>query len=80
MRTVELHYDEEKLAEVPTMQLQQAIGRLSIWAYSGYPRVRICNDGKNDLIAFYTDANDVSSRFTIGAVWRPESKEYTFHS
>jgi len=80
MRTVELHYDEEQLMDVPTMQLQQAIGRLSLWAYSGYPKVRIYNDGKNDLIAFYTDTNDDSIRYTIGAVWRPESKEYTFHS
>jgi len=80
MRTVELHYEEERLVEVPTIQLQQAIGRLSIWAYSGYDKVSVYSDGKNDLIAHYIDLNDSDHRYTIGAVWRPESKEYTFHS
>lgn len=76
-RTVEINVDLDRVKHENNQQLQQAIGRLSLWGPT-LQTVRIFNDGDNDLIAVYLD-NDVR-RYVIGAVWRPESNEYTFHS
>lgn len=80
MRIVELYYDEEQLMDVPDLEIQRAIGRMSLWSLNRYEKVRIFHDRGKDLIAHYIDLNDSDNRYTIGAVWRPESKEYTFHS
>ena len=77
MRKIELNFNEDQILHGNYQQLFQAIGRISWRAMDGYETVRIFNDGKNDLIAYY---EGTWGKFVMGAVWREESKEYTFHS
>jgi hypothetical protein len=79
MRTITLNIDMGKLEDAPDLNIQAAIGRLAVWALDGYAQVTISNDGRNDLIATYVDYTR-ARKFTIGAVWRFDSQEYTFHS
>lgn len=78
MRTVELHLDIDRI-QAPVLKVQQAIGRLSMWGEGSFPTVKIFNDGDNDMVATYHDSEGVR-KYVIGAVWRPSSNEYTFHS
>jgi len=73
-RSVHLFLDDSILSK----EAQYAIGRLSVWAGSKYPIVRIFNDGKTDFVATYHDVNG-RLLYTIGAVLR-DNGEYSFHS
>jgi len=82
-RTIAYHFDGDQFRDVPGDQFLQAIGYLSWWGGSAYDLVDIHKDSlstKNmDLIAYYSNSKD-DSKFVLGAVWRKDMKEYTFHS
>jgi len=78
MRTIELNIDMKRIEHGNADQIFIAIGRMAAWGLDGYPNCRIYNDGQNDLVAIYS--NPDGRKFTMGAVWRAKSNEYTFHS
>ncbi len=58
-----------------------AMGRLVTWAIDGYDRVDIYGDkAVQGFVAHYTSTTDPKKTYTIGAVWREEAQEFTFHS
>ena len=75
MRTIEFRFD---VPDVDPQQFRNAIAYLTLWSLDRYDTVRIYSDGAFDLVAVYTNSDN--QRYTIGAVWRPTSGEYTFHS
>ena len=79
MRTIQLEIDINKTdINVPVAKLFNAIGYLSTWNQTSYPKVVIYNDGKDaNLIAHYYKENG-SHGYTIGAVWHGD--DYGFHS
>jgi hypothetical protein len=77
-RTIKIDLDTTILPDNQE-QINKAMVRLIHWGSDSYPEVAIYNDGKNDMVAVYfSEAGE--RRYVIGAVWRPESNEYTFHS
>lgn len=86
MRTVKLHLHQDQLTElmkfidVKNDVINSVIGRLSKWGFEAYPFVDIYHDGDTDFVAVYRDSADSQPRFTIGAVWHKEDKEYGYHS
>lgn len=80
-RTIEITFQEDpKIYKEFIHQAQKAIGRLSLWGIDGYDKVTIWPDGKGlDFIAHYENTQN-SSKYTIGAIWREDTKEYSFHS
>ena len=69
-----------ELPEDAEDQIAAAIKRLSEWAVHRYLVVDIYSEGKHNMIACYRDCLDGETRYVIAAIWRPEAKEYTFHS
>ncbi len=57
----------------------RAMGRLATWAVDDFNRVDIYNDGKDDFVAHYSDTEH-DRKYVIGAIWRKETEEFTFHS
>jgi hypothetical protein len=86
MRTVKLHIDNEQLTELMKLidvkhsVIHAVFGRLSMWGFGSYPVVDIYHDGDADFVAVYREETGSPPRFTIGAVWHKEDKEYGFHS
>ncbi len=72
MRTIRIH------CKLPAVDYTKAIAYLTTWAMDSYTEVDIYEDGGNDLVACYSCETD--RKYIIGAVWRKESGEYTFHS
>lgn len=77
MRKIELELSNEFKDYCPQAELFKAVGRLSVWALDKFDTVKICEDGKTDLIAYYT-ATTSEAKYIIGAVWR--GNEFSFHS
>ena len=73
MRTIEINITEDTLPPVDQKEVQDAIGRLSMWALDQFDTVKIYNDGKFDLVANYSRSDNAACKYVIGA-------EYTFHS
>lgn len=65
-------------------EFHEAVGYLSTWNIDGYPFVRIMFDARHcEFIATYwSDKPEDGKRpdYVIGAIWREESKRFSFHS
>ena len=73
MRTVEMKF------EMPDADVSEAIAYFTMWSYTSFDKVTICNNGENDLIAYYSQS-DGERHYVIGAVYREELGNYSFHS
>ena len=94
MRRIEIHVTEEQIQDLSRderQKLEAAIQRLATWAMFSerYSHCYIYPDRKlPDLIACYFDgprSNDNGEpvgklTFQMGAVWRKDRNEYSFHS
>jgi hypothetical protein len=88
-RIVENHIQMAVIEEnkIDLREFWRAFGYLSNWASHSdrYKVVRIMHDDLNgDMLAnFYEKVEDIGKtrpNYQIGAIWRSETKEYTFHS
>jgi len=88
-RIVENHIQMEVITDnnIDIEKFWRAVGYLANWASHSerYKVVRILHDSFNgDLLAnFYEKVEDIGTsrpNYQIGAIWRSETKEYTFHS
>ena len=79
-RIINNHLVYTELPKTGEEQIAAAIKRLSEWASQHYPVVDLYNDGKFNMLACYRDYPEGETKYAIGAVWRPGSNEYTFHS
>jgi hypothetical protein len=75
MRKITLNFDQES---APNARL--ALGYLATWALDGYDTVDVFLDGGDDLVAVYKDSASPGKKYVIGAVWREERNEFSFHS
>lgn len=66
--------------EIPRQDVFTAIGYLAQWAIAGqnYPNVRITVQNDGEMLAVYTNPEDSTKRYVIGAVWHGD--HYGFHS
>lgn len=61
-----------------TEEVHKALGYATAYGAIGeYDTVNIYRDGGADFVCIYKRGEH---SFTMGAVWRPERKTYTFHS
>ena len=59
-------------------EVYKALGYATAYAATGeYDTLDIYQDGGADFVCIYRRGEH---SFTMGAVWRPELKTYTFHS
>lgn len=73
MRRIQIHIKEVK------PEMQEAIGYLAIWNYSGFSQVHIYPDGKQHIVAHYSNLRN-ERQYTIGAIYHDETGKYSFHS
>lgn len=78
-RNVNMNIDTDRLPDVTRGEMQRTVGYLATWGLSRFSEVSISNDGTNNLIAGYSN-QEGEVGFVIGAVWRENDQEYTFHS
>ena len=76
MRRIEIHLTPEQIKEE---RRGPAILRSIMWAYDAYDMVRIHPEGKNNMIAYYSDTK-TAMEFVIGCIWRPNESRYSYHS
>ena len=62
-----------------SFDIDKAMQRLVDWSKSDYNLVKILNDGKDNMIAYYLNTKN-GAKFEMGAVWRKETNKFTFHS
>lgn len=88
MRDITIHITPDEMKDLidatEPIELTEAMGYFATWGLTstGYDTVNIHRDwhDKTDLVAIYTCKDNPTSRFTMGAVWRNERKQFTFHS
>jgi hypothetical protein len=94
MRTITIDITPEDFLELARntdhVYLTETIGYLSTWGITAnrYNTVHIYMDwhSKTDLVAHYSNDEETQAtkgkyqRFTMGAVWRKDKGEFTFHS
>ena len=78
-RTIHNRVDYNRLPDDARFQIAEAIKRYTSWGFDNYDTVNIFNDGKNDMIGCFSDSKG-SQKFTMGAVWHPKERIYTYHS
>ncbi len=73
--------------DIPTQEVDKAVGYLSNWASQMYKTCVISHDGlEGDIIALFWKGEQLPGRpdYTIGAIWRKigneKSPSYSFHS
>lgn len=86
MRTVQHNYEPEGyqalVERTDHVEVLKALGHLSTWGAAHYPAVTIfalSRDNDEMVACYYMDGASAPS-FTMGAVWRPDEKRFTFHS
>ena len=88
-RTVKNHIQSKVMEEagIPMAHYWAAIGRLSEWAahVPEYKFLILVHDGVDgDMLANYYPSEEALGKqrpsYQIGAIWREESKTYSFHS
>ncbi len=78
MRTVTINLPEDFILNKAAIF---ALGRSAAWALQEFPICNIYHDGKRDMVAVYQrTAEQNGPSYVIGAVYREESDEYSFHS
>lgn len=76
---IQVDVDMEQMPNVPIEKIEQVIGQIIVrFSRFNCDTVRIMNDKKNNLICFFR--KDGNTKFVLGAIWRNENKEFTFHS
>lgn len=76
---INLIMDTEKMMDVPDEKIEQAIGqiivRFSRWECD---KLTIITEGDNNLLCQFWMGNRI--KMMMGAIWRKENKEFTFHT
>jgi uncharacterized Zn finger protein len=84
LRTIEIHADSKEFSDFMydnTHAVQTAIGYLTMWSVTTYDTVTISFDAKRqELHAYYQQADNDKKRYVIGAVWHADEKRFSFHS
>lgn len=85
MRTIKINIEKKWLDERP--EAFNALRYIMFWAYgtnaegdTDYDTLAIFHDGREDMIAHFSDTRNPNRKFTMGAVWREKEKQFTFHS
>jgi hypothetical protein len=65
--------------EIPMSAVFEAVGYLSAWSVEGFGHVEIITDRDGDLTAYYSQTEG-DREYVIGAVYREESRLFSYHS
>ena len=60
-------------------QIANVFKRYAAYALDAFDTVRICNDGKNNMVATFSQSKG-DGKFTMGAVWSEKERIFTYHS
>jgi len=77
--SIEINIDTEKMVGVSDEKIQRVIGqiitRFTRWNCN---RLTILSEGDNNLFCQFWDEDRL--KMTMGAIWRKEIQEFTFHT
>lgn len=72
--------DTEKMKDVPDEKIQRVIGQILIrFSRWNCNELTILSEGNNNLYCQFWD-KDGLLKMTMGAIWRKELQEFTFHT
>ncbi len=77
------HYNSGHIQNEAGLEWEKAIGYLASWSISTdtYPFVDLfISHSLMEITAVYRREKDGNVKYTIGAIWDPDTKRFSFHS
>jgi len=76
---INLNIDTEKMMDVPDEKIEQVIGQIICrFARWKCDELSILSEGHNNLYCQFWQEGKV--KLVMGAIWRTENQEFTFHT
>lgn len=76
---VDINIDTSQLPNVPIEKIERVIGqifcRFTRW---NCDKLQVISEGNNNLYCQFWDGDEI--KITMGAIWREENQEFTFHT